>query len=286
MGIASRLLAPAALASLAGTSAALAADYLPPLYEEPVYVETAEEYVPVEVGSGWYLRGDVGYLLSSTPSGPFPYRTYDPASGNYGQSAFATGVLDGDLAFGVGIGYRFTDWIRADLTAERFDMRFNGTTTMATPCPGQPTGTCRTQDSSSLGATGLMANVYVDLGTIAGFTPYVGAGAGFTIADWRTLGTTFHCVSGAGACAALPAITTERNGISTWRFTYAAMAGIAYDISDNLKVDLGYKYRHVSGGDMFHFTQAQQALGASGAQGRDSGFGQHEIRIGLRYALW
>lgn len=30
-------------------------------YDPPIYVEPAEEYVPVEIGSGWYLRGDVAY---------------------------------------------------------------------------------------------------------------------------------------------------------------------------------------------------------------------------------
>ncbi len=39
-------------------AAALAADYDP-----PIYVDEAPEYVPVEVGSGWYLRGDVGYAF-------------------------------------------------------------------------------------------------------------------------------------------------------------------------------------------------------------------------------
>ena len=38
---------------------ALAADYDP-----PIYVDEAPEYQPVEIGSGWYLRGDVGYAFS------------------------------------------------------------------------------------------------------------------------------------------------------------------------------------------------------------------------------
>ena len=29
-------------------------------YDPPIYVDQAPDYVPVEVGSGWYLRGDIG----------------------------------------------------------------------------------------------------------------------------------------------------------------------------------------------------------------------------------
>jgi len=42
-------------------AAAYAADYDP-----PIFVEEAAEYVPVEVGSGWYLRGDVGYVFDTS----------------------------------------------------------------------------------------------------------------------------------------------------------------------------------------------------------------------------
>ncbi|TIM51306.1 MAG: porin family protein, partial [Mesorhizobium sp.] len=52
-----------ALAAIALTplSQALGADYDP-----PIYVDQAPDYVPVEVGSGWYLRGDVSYLVQKS----------------------------------------------------------------------------------------------------------------------------------------------------------------------------------------------------------------------------
>ena len=53
---------------------ALAADYDPPMIiDQPV------EEVPVEVGTGWYLRGDIGYNFSLEADGDFSYRTFDPA---------------------------------------------------------------------------------------------------------------------------------------------------------------------------------------------------------------
>ncbi len=52
-------------------AAAYAADYDP-----PIFVEEAAEYVPVEVGSGWYLRGDVGYVFD-TSIGDVDYTAFD-----------------------------------------------------------------------------------------------------------------------------------------------------------------------------------------------------------------
>ena len=37
---------------------------------------------------------------------------------------------------------------------------------------------------------------------------------------------------------------------------------------------------------MFQFDAASVAAGASGVQGTDSGFSQHEFKVGLRYELW
>lgn len=267
---------------------AMAADYLPPLTDGPVYVEQAERAVPVEVGSGWYLRGDVSYSVSTRPAGAFTYRSFDPASQSYGAGTFDSARLDPDFGYGVGVGYRFTDWIRGDITAERFALRFNGATSFAAPCPGQvqPAATnCTTADTARMNATSLMANGYVDLGTFAGFTPYVGAGVGYTIADWSALGRAYNCAPGGAACNA-GSSHTGNDGISSWRFTYAAAAGVAYDVSRNMKIDLGYKWRRVAGGDMFRFDQAARNSGATGVEGRDAGFSQHEIRLGLRYELW
>ena len=64
------------------------------------------------------------------------------------------------------------------------------------------------------------------------------------------------------------------------------MAGVAYDVNKNLKVDLGYRFRRISGGPMFGWDAADIASGAAGTQGGHPGFSSHEIKIGLRYELW
>ncbi|HEY4191150.1 MAG TPA: outer membrane protein [Mesorhizobium sp.] len=261
---------------------ALAADYDP-----PIYVDQAPEYKPVEIGSGWYLRGDVGYILKDRIGNP-GYRAFDATPpGSYSDNAFATSGIDTDVTFGAGFGYHFNDWLRADATVEGFRGDFAGTTAGAGPCaPGLPASTgCRTEDGAKFSAIGVMANGYVDLGTYAGFTPYVGGGLGYSLVRWDNLSNTAYCTG--AACPTAAAIgTSQHEGEDSWRFTYALMAGVSYDISKNLKLDAGYKYRHIQGGDMFGWDSDTAAAGATGVQGRDDGFDTHEIKVGLRYDLW
>lgn len=284
MRLHARLLA-AATATLGPAIPAVAADYDPPMVVADE-LGPLDEYVPVEIGSGWYLRGDVGYAFSTSASGSFNYRTYDSGTGTYSSATYDSASVSGGISYGIGFGYAFTDLLRADLTAERFEIRFNGVRTSSSPCAGQPVGTtCRSTDSATLFGTSVLANGYVDLGTFAGFTPYIGAGAGVTHVTWGSLSSTNACVSGAGACAGA-ATTATHPGQTSWRFTYAAMAGMAYDINDKLKVRLGYKYRKISGGPMYSFNSADRAAGATGTQGTDPGFSQHEVKLGLRYEIW
>ncbi len=276
----------AALATIS-TLPAVAADY-----EPPMVVDNAPDYVPVEIGSGWYLRGDVGYMTNVSTGGAFDYRTYDASTGTYGASSFDTGTVNGNVIAGIGAGYHFNDWLRADVTADWFNMRFNGTTSAATPCvdptidPTFADTTCRSDDSASLNAFSFMANAYVDLGTFRRFTPYVGGGVGYTYAKWGDLSSNNYCVDGAGTCPTGLATTDTHAGINDWRLTYAAMAGVAFDVTRNMKIDLGYTYRKIAAGDMFGWTADDTTAGATGTQGTTPSITQQIVRVGLRYELW
>ena len=184
----------------------------------------------------------------------------------------------------LGVGYQFTDTFRADLTAEYFEGRFNGSSSSTAPCAGQGAGTsCAFSTGADYSALGLMANAYVDFGTLAGFTPYVGAGLGATRLNWDTAVERATCVGGGGACAGA-AGSTAYEGRDSWRFTYALMAGVSYDLSDQLKLDVGYRYSHIADGEMFGFG-AEALAGARGDKGFDDGLSRHEIRAGPRFSF-
>ena len=256
--------------------AAQAADYDP-----PIFVEEAAEYVPVEIGSGWYLRGDVGYVFESNVDG-VDYTAFDGVADV--SASFASASIDTDFAWGGGFGYRFTDYVRADATVDGYRADFNGSTSSAVPCLDDPdvdTG-CRSENGSEVSAVSVMANGYVDLGTYVGFTPYVGVGAGMSYLSWDDLNDTTYCVDGVAFCTTDEAVGgSSHQGENGWRFTYALMAGVAYDISKNFKLDVGYKYRSIDGGDMFGWDSSDEF-----GDGSHGNIDTHEVRLGLRYELW
>ena len=122
-------------------------------------------------------------------------------------------------------------------------------------------------------AYSLMANAYVDLGTYGSVTPYVGAGIGGTYVKWSNLRNTICDDPYATGCYG-----SEHGGEKSWRFTYALMAGATIDLTCALKADVGYRFRHVTGGEMFGYVE-------NGGPGRDKGFYSHEARVGARYLL-
>lgn len=244
----------AAIAALAAgvSMSAYAADVQEP-YVEPAPAAPVV-YDEPDVG-GWYIRGDVDYHWSNLDDPE--YITYGVPGG---VGTFATSDLKGAMSLGAGIGYQVNDYFRTDLTGDYwFDADFNGSTVGT--CGGFP---CSSIDSSSYSAFLLLANAYVDLGTYAGFTPYIGAGIGGAHVQWDNLKNT------------IGGVTTEHEGSSNWRFAYAAMAGASYCLTNKLKLDAGYRFSRIEGGRMFEY--APEA-----GPGFDDGFNTHEVRAGLRY---
>jgi opacity protein-like surface antigen len=246
----------AALIAFAGLPAYAADLPEPPVVEAPP--------PPVEFG-GWYIRGDLDYHWSDFRGAD--YITYgvcvDPCGepvGLPGSNSFSFGELDGAFSLGGGVGYQITPYLRTDLTADYwFQSDFEGSTT---------DGISVSTDTSSYSAWLLLANAYADLGTYYGFTPYVGAGIGGAHVKWDDLHNT------------IDGVTTVHDGASNWRFAWAIMAGTAYCLTDNLKLDVGYRYTRINGGEMFGL--APDGPGGAGP-GFDDGFNVHEARAGLRY---
>jgi opacity protein-like surface antigen len=232
---------------LGGSGAAYSADL-----DNIMYAPQLPKTQPVEVGNGWYLRGDIGYNFSTDGSGGSDF--------------------DSDVTWGLGMGYQFNNWFRAEALATLMNGTLDGTSLSTTaPCAGGPAGTgCDIDASAGFTAYGVMANGYFDLGTYSGFTPYLGAGLGYTLVDYD--GFTVDETCAGGGCL-VGTTTTTSSGEKSWRFTYALMAGVAYEFARNWKVDVGYKYTDVDGGDMYGDVE-------------DGGFQTHQILASLRYSLW
>ncbi|MCY0148203.1 porin family protein [Hoeflea sp. G2-23] len=251
---------------LAGAGSAGAADVLPaPIVDAPYYEAPIAQ--PVESASGWYLRGDVGYAWNRSSGTDF---FQGPLVAGY--TSFTSSTLRGSYTVGGGVGYQATKYLRGDVTADYFDdAKFRGSTRGSCGVAGA----CTSTDLSLVSGISLLANAYVDFYKRGRFTLYGGAGLGGSYVSWSGLRNT-SCADGNPA---LCDPSVNHGGEKSWRFTYALMAGASVDVTCNVKADVGYRYRHISGGRMFGFPAG------AGTQGYDRGFDSHEVRGGLRYSF-
>src|SRR5665811_1073860 len=84
--------------------------------------------------------------------------------------------------------------------------------------------------NAKIQATTALFNGYIDLGTWYRITPYIGGGAGVAyarVSDY--VGTAAPPVPGEPAK-------------NRWNFAWAGMAGAAFPITQNMMVDIGYRY--------------------------------------------
>jgi opacity protein-like surface antigen len=179
---------PASAADLLGTS-------------PPLSVAGTQGTTMFEVGTSWYLRGDLGISFDDAPtvslpaiSLPPPGYFGSPLPAYAGQNIHAT-----DFTGGVGVGYRFNNYLRFDAT---WDYRPGpggssqttvvcpyGLTGLTSQVPPNPLlGYLYNTSNTCIGSTNLkqhnntfLGNAYIDLGTYYGFTPYIGGGLGFNI---------------------------------------------------------------------------------------------------------
>lgn len=210
--------------------------------EPPPLLQNAPLLVD-EFASGWYLRGDVGYRWNNVDS----VSNIDPPPG------IRSGDLDKSWLVGAGVGYKW-DWFRTDLTVDygtRAD--FNG-----------DSGIRVNDHTANIDTVTGLLNVYGDLGTWYGFTPYLGVGVGFA----HLQAANFRVASAGG---------NGGDSEGSWNFAWAYMAGISYRMMGNYHIDLGY--RHVNMGDV------KTGIDDFGNQLTFKKVSSDEVRLGFRYVL-
>jgi opacity protein-like surface antigen len=292
-----------ALAALVGAffaPTAMAADM--PFLSEPAPEPMNQQ--PMEFGSGWYLRGDIGYSNMSLPA----------VIADFGNSLGRTGTVAG----GVGLGYQYNSWLRTDFTIDRTVFRPQGTGAQKW-CPYgnimvdsttsknigylyDPSQTCTPVLKADLNRTSFLANAYVDLGNWWGLTPYVGAGVGLSYLQASGSDVWYNSATGA-----LWSVNLGQNGVplgwitrgggqgfppygfpwgtsvtsvtyqqkKSWKFAWNVMAGVSYDISQNLKIDVHYRLL-----DAGTYTSFPNVFTGGGGTTKD--LISQEVRLGLR----
>jgi opacity protein-like surface antigen len=210
------------------SSVAFAAD-MPIAAPPPMYAPPAP---PADFG-GWYLRGDIGFSNQRVD------RLNNVLDANNTSSVQNLSFNNAGI-FGLGAGYRFNSWFRADVTGEyRGNSQFFGTDRITYP-GGVGTDTYHATKNEWV----VLANAYVDLGTWWCITPFVGAGIG--TARVAINGFTDQGIANNGA-GALPGLAFGDN-VAKWNFAWAAHAGLAYKVSPAFTVELAYRYLDMGDG--------------------------------------
>lgn len=259
---------------------------------EPDISESGYQYGGL-ISGGAYTGNNTGGNGFPGATGP-DLQSLDPTqftSDFSNLSTFGGGVgyyLGGGWRLDAGVEKRSNDQAYANNTADWDSYGFDGFGNYVTDLngAGNPVDTRTTltvSDKTDVDGTVWMANVYYDMFTHRGFTPYVGAGVGFV---WNQLDRTHRTVVQSCDNEASPGCTggatvydtgvlhTEANTIS---LAAAVMAGVSYQVSDITSIDIGYRYLYLGGTDF--------AMTINGAESRVEIGDQsiHQIRAGLRF---
>lgn len=262
-----KYLLAATAASLLST-AALAADL--PIAPPPAYAPPP----PADFG-GWYLRGDIGFSNQKVKN---VRDTRESAYNNV--SVDQTSNFDSAGIYGVGVGYQFNNWFRADITGQyRGSANFKGVDRITGTGPF--TGFVGTdQYSASKSELLFLANAYVDLGTWWCVTPFIGAGVGTARVSINNFTDTGDFINGVPAHS----FTTAGNA-SKWNFAWAAHAGLAYKVNPSLTIELAYSYVDMGSGITGPTNSFDQTTVVNGAAFAFKNITSNDVKLGVRWSL-
>jgi opacity protein-like surface antigen len=244
---------------------------------------------PVEDFGGWYLRGDIGFSNQSVNN----IRKSDPTAYSGLISFRETTSFDTGGIFDVGAGYRFNSWFRTDVTAQyRGNANFKGSDVLVGTFPGLVNGPFSGQNNYSASKSELLflANAYVDLGTWWCVTPFIGAGVGtsrVTISGFTDTGATNIQLVGNPTVAVVSgppvaSFATATSG-SKWNFAWAAHAGLAYQISPNVTLELAYSYVDLGSGTTGAISTFDGTNKGNVMKFND--ITSHDLKLGVRWNL-
>jgi opacity protein-like surface antigen len=156
-----------------------------------------------EVGTNWYIRGDMGFSFDTAPTLTYPNLLTPPPAGLAtvnNAAGFGSSNSTHNFNIGIGAGFRYNDYLRFDATYEYRTGAGTSRTDGGIVCPFYAAGltsqganplllgysydtnqTCNSYLTLKQHNDVALANAYVDLGTYWGITPYVGAGAGLDV---------------------------------------------------------------------------------------------------------
>ena len=241
-----------------------------------------------EMVSGWYLRGDVGLAISQDPD----IHTYTMSRENVKYKDISS---DQNATVSAGIGYQFNNGFRMDATVDYTGpMRYTGKGNYYYNTGGKIYEQSVNFQSRRISAAAML-NAYYEFNNFEKFRPYIGAGVGVGWTDVYDVRYDDHMVNNFSYNQFVP-IQKNSQSHDQFTFAWALMAGVAYQLTSNIDMDVGYRYMNygdVRSGGMTVIDYRETLSGHTnptyGGVRKYNNYshldnlGEHQIRIGLRY---
>ena len=247
------------------------------------------------------MRGDLG--VTTLPSLQLSNPASLPTASDFSTPsapglAIGNGSNAGYVA-SLGGGYSFNRWFRADLIADFHEpitrSAISGNQNVFCPTgvsypdkmtspttgkitwgsPAYSSGGCTGNYNGHIQSFDILVNGYIDLFHWYSVTPYVGAGVGLSFGHYQT---SAKYIQGNGVPYQATIVDPQFGSFyynydssssgTYYNFAFAGMAGIAIDVFDHTKLDVGYRYLNLGTVPQGHGTLYE-----------------HEVRAGLRYMI-
>jgi len=176
------------------------------------------------------LADDRGFYVSAHGGWSFPENidsSFASPGLPGGKGYFEFSPDDGYRAGGA-FGYIFSQYFRGELELSYSRQDIDRLRVLSFPTGGAFSPWADAKGSAS--ALSGMANAYLTLPTDTIFTPFVGAGIGYTKVSANTIGA-----------AGVPGYTDDSDGAFTWQL----FAGANYEVSRDLELGTRYRYQQV-----------------------------------------
>ena len=216
---------------------------------------------------GWYVRGNLGYGIHQDPD----------LEGGLDSGFHGDGLeSEGNAAWSLGVGYEFGNNWRLELDGDTLWTDLGSISEIPS-------------SSAKLRTNSLMLNAIYDFDDFGAWSPYVGAGAGFAFGQGDFVAHDFLNPIALTTSPACIGPRTFGQGESCeirddeTALGWQLLAGLGYDISENLTWDTHYTYQDYSDFD-FDGTRTNGITNATNAfESTLSDVGAHSLVTGFRY---
>jgi opacity protein-like surface antigen len=223
------------------------------------------DYAPEAAGPSWYISVFGGWSLPDDID--LSFATTFPSI----QEFSAEVDIDNGFLVGLAVGAQVNDWMRGELEVSGHWHDAGGEAAFVTF--GSPIPATDAFDlNGDVDTRFLLANVWFDVPIGEKIRPYLGGGVGVGRLDIDVRGTDPTPLD-----ASAVAIDD-----ADWGFAYQLGAGLAFDLTPHMAVDIGYRFKRI------HDVEPELEIAASflltGASS-EVNYTSHNLLLGLRFGF-